>query len=104
MMSRPHSFGYRYTLHPVLLDDLRDEPAFLDVAGEVAQITGRRLAPFRCADRLLPAGDLAVEHARAGRAGLLVDELGLEPAERLELLRHEGVVRSRDAFRAHQLR
>src|SRR4051812_17491366 len=92
-----------YAAHAVLLDDLRGEAAFPDVVCKLAHVLRGGGPALRRGDRLLHAGDLAVEHARAGRTCLLLDELRLEAAERLELLRHEKVIRRRDALRAHEL-
>src|SRR3954467_1589191 len=92
-----------YAAHAVLLDDLRGEAAFPDVVCKLAHVLRGGGPALRGGDRLLHAGYLAVEHARAGRARLLLDELRLEAAEGLELLRHEKVVRRGNAFRAHEL-
>src|SRR3954468_15551599 len=92
-----------YAAHAVLLDDLRGEAAFPDVVCKLAHVLRGGGPALRRGDGLLHAGDLAVEDARAGRARLLLDELRLEAAERLELLRHEKVVRRGNAFRAHEL-
>src|SRR3954463_731767 len=92
-----------YAAHAVLLDDLRGEAAFPDVVCKLAHVLRGGGPALRRGDGLLHAGDLAVEHARAGRARLLLDELRLEAAEGLELLRHEEIVGRRDAFRAHEL-
>src|SRR4051812_20755622 len=90
--------------HAVLLDDFGGETALPDIVCKLAQVLRRRRATLRRGDRLLHAGDLALEDARARGARLLLDELRLESAERLELLRHEEIVGGGDALRAYQLR
>src|SRR5947207_3543826 len=93
-----------YAAYAVLLDDLPGETAFPDIVCKLPHVLGGVRAALRRADRLLHSGDLPLEHARARRARLLFDQLGLEAAERLELLRHEEIVGGGDALGAHELR
>src|SRR3954466_13547564 len=92
-----------YAAHAVLLDDLRGEAAFPDVVCKLAHVLRGGGPALRRGDRLLHPGDLAVEHARAGRARLLLDELRLQAAEHFELLGDERVVGRWNSLGADEL-
>ena len=52
---------------------------------------------------LLHAGDLAVEHARAGQLLRVAHQARLEPGQHVQLLLQKQLIRAVDALGAHQL-
>src|SRR3954468_14980729 len=95
---------YRDPAHAVLLDSPGDEARRLDVLDELPQVGRHLFAALRRADRLLHARDLAFEHARPGQLFRVRNELRLEPAQGLELLADESLVRLGNSRNPDQLR
>src|SRR3981081_1512052 len=88
---------YRDAAHAVLFYSPPDESRGLDVLDEFAQVSRGLFAGLRRAHRLLDAGDLAFEHARARQLLGVRGELRLEAAEGFELLAHERFIRLRNS-------
>src|SRR5258708_11237015 len=93
----------RYAAHSMLVDDLLDQSRLLHVVRKTAQKAGGRFALLRRADRLLHAGHLAVEDARAGMLLGVLHEARLQACERVELLFDEQFIGTVDALGADQL-
>ncbi|MFO1361184.1 MAG: hypothetical protein U1F45_01715 [Burkholderiales bacterium] len=84
-------------------DRLRDLSRRLHLLDERVQVARRRGARHRRADPLLDGGETAVEDARPGQPRDVLQQPRLEPGQRVELLRHEQLVRGGDPLGAHEL-
>src|SRR5688572_14941089 len=99
----PASRRYLDAAYAVLLDRFRDQAAALDVVDELAQVLRSDGLGLLRPRGLLHAGDLAVEHARAGQLLRVRDEARFQAGEDVELVAREELIGGVEAFDAHEL-
>src|SRR3954462_6440596 len=78
-----------HALHPVALDEPRDQARTLRLFDEGGEKGCARDARLRRADRLLHGGETSFEHTRPWQLLNVFRQTGTQPGERIELFAYE---------------